>query len=194
MQSTLFSRYDPFSRGETLFYQQNGSLEMMLTIRPVWIIGDLPILYEWLSAPLKKTNWELNQKKMAVMQHYKQVLLSADSQSLMIEQNHKPLLQIDLVSARHMGFSSSLEYTSRDYAIHYLYRESFRDPDLFTRGLQITIEYIKSFNLVRFIFIRLLKPDRVISDQLTEIGFESMDLHNFYGKALYIYRIRIGNN
>src|SRR5258708_1048314 len=103
-RSTLFSRYDPFNKVESLFTQKNGTNGKILSIRPVWIIGDLAILHEWMSAPLKKSNWQLNQKKMSVMQHYKQVLLSADAQSLMVEQNDKPLVQIELLPARQTGF------------------------------------------------------------------------------------------
>ncbi|HMC86597.1 MAG TPA: hypothetical protein VKI61_13815, partial [Chitinophagaceae bacterium] len=42
-----------------------------------------------------------------------------------------PLLQVDLLPAQQMGFSSLMEYNYRDYSIHYLYQESFRDPNLF---------------------------------------------------------------
>jgi hypothetical protein len=53
------------------------------------------------------------------------------------------------------------------------------------------IAYIRSFNLLRFIYVRLLKPDRLISDPLTEMGFENIDVLSYYGRVLYIYRIRI---
>ena len=86
----LFARYDPLEKTNDLFSRYAPDGEMLLSIRPVCIISDLIVLHEWLDAELCKTNWHLNRRRMTVMQHYKQLLLSFNAQSLMLEQgNHQ---------------------------------------------------------------------------------------------------------
>lgn len=187
----LFARYDPLAKADLLYSQTfEETAEATFTIRPVWIIGDLPIIYDWLSSDLCKTNWQLNQSHMAVMQHYKHMLLSENLQSLMIEQRHKPVLQIDLLPLRLTDYPGQLEFTETDYVIHYLYRESFRDPDMFKRGLECMLLYLFSYADTRNLYIRLQKADLPRQKLLQQMGFELVHLNNFFGKSLNIYRIK----
>jgi hypothetical protein len=187
----LFDRYDPLEKAEDLFIQPHPDADdRIISIRPVWIIGDLIPIYEWINGDLGKTNWNLNQNNMGVMQHYEQILLSEYAQSFMIEQNNKPALQIDLLPLQMANFPGKIEFNRMDYAIHYLYRESFRDPDLFKRCLTCMIGFIFTHPDLRLLYLRLTKPEPAFRQLLFDIGFESVDVNSFFGKSLNIYKIR----
>jgi hypothetical protein len=190
LKPDLFARYDPLIKTIPLFREAfDEGTGGILAVRPVWIIGDLFVINEWLSSDLKKTNWHLNQRRMAVMQHYKKILLSGKAQSFMVEQNTIPVIQIDLLPGMLTDYPSQIEFGQRDYVINYLYKECFRDPELFRRCLEFVIKFIYAYPEINMLYMRILKAEPGIQQLLGQIGVELIDLNNFFGKSLNIYKI-----
>jgi hypothetical protein len=161
----------------------------MMSIRPVWIIGDLAIIYDWLNAASRKSNWDFNHNRVSVMQHFKRILISDEMQSFMLEQNSLPAMQIDLLPITLLDFPKSSEYSKFDYGINYLYRENFRDPDVFKNGLELFTAFVFSHPEPRNIFLRLPGYEPVARNTLESIGFQQVHLNSFFGKSSDIYKI-----
>jgi RimJ/RimL family protein N-acetyltransferase len=189
-KKNLFAKYDPYEKEADLFCQtaKDGS-GRLLSIRPFYVVSDLIIIDEWLNAELCKTNWHLNRRQMAAMQHYKQMVESVTTQSLMLEQNHQPVMQIDLLPPRLARYPKSAGYNFKDCALHYIYRESFRDPDMFTRSLAFVISFIFSHPEIRYVYLHPAQAGEAMSDLLALLGFERLGLKNIFGKSLNIHRI-----
>jgi hypothetical protein len=186
----LFARYDPFIKSAPLHRQtyDEGS-GGILTVRPVWIIGDLIVLTDWFESDLRKSNWQLNQRRMSILQHYKKILLSDDTQSFMVEQNGVAVMQFDLLPGQQTDYPGQIRFDKMDFIIQYLYKESFRDPEIFKRGLQFMISFIFTYPEIGHLYLRLPKAETSTQELLIQTGFELADLHNFLGKSLNIYRI-----
>jgi hypothetical protein len=187
----LFVPFDPYSKSAVLFirlFEDDSSTA--ITIRPVWIIGDLILINEWLASPLNKSNWLPNRTGMGVLQHYKNFLLSRQTQSLMLEQNQVAIAQIDLLPCILAGYPADLHFKENDYALNFLYKESFRYPMVFKFCLQCLIEFFFSFRDTRDLYIKLLRKDIQLQEILPEIGFEALDRKNLHGRSVYIYRIQ----
>jgi hypothetical protein len=186
----LFARYDPLVKTAPLYRERfDKDSGGNLTVRPVWIIGDLIVINEWLAADLKKTNWQLNQRRMGVMQHYKQILLSGNAQSFMLDQDNLPVMQIDLLPGILTNYPSQTNLGRNDYIINYLYKECFRDPELFRRCLEFMIRFIYTYPDIATLYIRILNVENGIQKLLSQVGFELLDLNNLFGKSLNIYKI-----
>jgi hypothetical protein len=190
LNASLFAPYDPLEKttsplGEFVY----DTLGVTLTIRPVCMIGDLSIIYEWLDAALCKSNWHFNRARVTVMQHYNKMLRSGNMQSLMVEQNGLPVMQVDLLPMQLAEYPSRIGYDGSDIAIHYLYRESFRDPGIFKRGLESILSFIYAYPEFRHLYLRLTKPDLALSSALHQLGFDAVDCNNFFGASLNIYRV-----
>ena len=186
----LFARYDPFVKTSPLFsLSYNNGSEGILAVRPVWIIGDLFVINEWLGSELRKTNWHLNQGRMVVTQHYKYILLSGIAQSYMLEQDTVPVIQFDLLPVQLTNYPNQVEFENADCVLHYLYKECFRDPGIFKRCLHCMLLYIFSYPEIGNLYLQLPKADSSMQELLTAIGFISINLSNFFGKPLNIYRI-----
>ena len=74
--------------------------------------------------------------------------------------------------------------------LHFLYKESFRDPGMAKRCLTCMIELVFSYPETGDIFLRLLKPEPQMMELIIQLGFEPMVQNNLFGKSLHIFRIR----
>ena len=190
LKSFLFERYDPLEKaGAPLFEMVEEVSGRTMTLRPVWIIGDLMMIYEWLNAALCKTNWKINLKKISLMQHYSQMLRSDRMQSFIVEQNHIPVMQVDLLPVRLANLSATIKLTDAEYAIQYIYRESFRDPDIFKRSMEFFIPYVFSFPDITSLYIRIPDAGASMHELMVLMGFNLLKLNNFFGKSLNIYKM-----
>lgn len=187
----LFRSYNPLVKCGTLFVREDEVTQRSFGIRPVWIIGDLEILNDWMLSPLKKSNWEIDPKNSSVFRYYKAILLSSNAQSFVIEQDKKPVIQFDILPVPKKQWPSVLSYSVDDYCLNFLFRESFRNPDIFWRGLSCLTEYINSVSGIRFLYVKLLNPERQLDDYLIDSGFQRLDAVNFYGKTIHLYRISL---
>jgi hypothetical protein len=189
--NNLFARFDPYKKYSPLFTESEvEECVNALNLRPVWIIGDLITINDWLNAELKKSNWQLNKSRITVLQHYKQILLSDYAQSFMIEQNGSQIMQVDLLPVRLVDYMDNIEFENSDYVIHFLYKERFRDPDIFEKCLGFIVPVFFTSNEIDTLYLRLQKVDTIKQEFLTRMGFEAVNLFNFFGKSLNINKAK----
>src|ERR1700681_195958 len=131
----FFNSYNPLIKSEPIFIREEEASQKALSVRPVWIIGDLKILHEWMNATLRKSNWIIDPKRNSLFRHYKQILMADNAQSLIFEQDHIPCIQFDILPAPGNNLPHHIKHAADDYYLNFLFRESFRDPDLLVRGL-----------------------------------------------------------
>ena len=183
-ESDLFHAYNPLFKNDPVFLRRYESTKQYsLSIRPVWIIGDLELLHDWIYS-----NWELDQNRYSLFQHYKNLLLSDRAQSFMVDQNGKPLIQFDVLSMQKSYLPSSSEPSGNDCYLYYLYKENFRDPEIFKKGLQCMIPFLFSFTEIHSVNLQLHRPDLAMSKLLTETGFEPSHRERSFGESLLVYR------
>ena len=147
--------------------------QYILSIRPVWIISDLELLHDWFDSPQKISNWTFDQRRYTLFQHYKDLLMSLKAQSFIIDQNNKPIIQIDILS-KNIASSSPFVTSPGRFYLYFLYKENFRDQDSgnFKKGLQCMISFLFSFVEVNSVFVQLSDPDHMQSLLLIDSGFE----------------------
>jgi hypothetical protein len=190
-QDDLFRSYNPLVKSGALFVKIDYISQSPISIRPVWIIGDLEVFHDWILSPLRKSNWEINPKKSSVFRHYKSTLLSSHAQSLTVVRNQKLDIQFDILPIPSLGWPTSIAQGNQDYCLNFLFRESFRDSGNFERSLDLLIDFLKGFSGIRFLYVKLLKPDFQVGDNLMRTGFEKLNLLNVYGRTIPLYRISL---
>jgi Acetyltransferase (GNAT) domain len=186
----LFHPYNPLIKSAPVFKKLDETNQRHLILRPLWIIGDLETLHAWMDSPNKKTNWNFNRKKNSVYRHYKEILLSGNAQSLIIEQDKQPVFQFDIFPLTNHDWPKDLDRKG-GYSVNFLFVESFRDPDLFSRGIQMITEYLAAFDMVRKIYIKLMQPDFRMDERLRLTGFEFLQFSNFPGKPVPVYLFKM---
>lgn len=172
-ESSIFRPYNPLIESDPLFIQVAGNSDPVeLRLRPVCLISDLEIIHQWLNMPYKKASWELDPNRETAYQHYKSILLSDNAQSLIIEQNRKQIIQFDLFP---LGKSNPVFRASHDEIdcyLHYLFRENFRDHNLFKKGLTCLLGYLFSHPKIGLLYLRLIQPEPALTEILQDLGFE----------------------
>src|SRR5450631_2149059 len=181
-QSPLFNPYDPLVRTEPIFVKESDHIQEQFKVRPVWIIGDLKILHDWMHAPLRKSNWFVDTEKKSLFRHYKLISLTSGSQSLIIELNQKPIIQFDILPNPIKKWRNIRLTHGDDCLMNFLFAENFRKPNLFRAGFECLVACLRSLSGIRFIYVILLQSDKSMDLQLKAIGFESIRFSNFYGK------------
>lgn len=173
-ESVLFHAYDPLIRYDPVYVCRDKlDTQYILSIRPVWIISDLELLHDWFDSPQKISNWTFDQRRYTLFQHYKDLLMSLKAQSFIIDQNNKPIIQIDILS-KNIASSSPFVTSPGRFYLYFLYKENFRDQDSgnFKKGLQCMISFLFSFVEVNSVFVQLSDPDHMQSLLLIDSGFE----------------------
>jgi hypothetical protein len=191
MQNSFFYSSDPLKKAELLFWKENETGSLLLGIRPVSIVGDLEILHDWMNATNRKSNWKLNVKESSLFRHYKKILMSENAQSVMIEQNSTACIQFDIIPVMTGALWSGLSFDQNDYLLYFLFRESFRDPELFVRSLRFLIECLNNLSVIRLLYVKLLEPDKLLDLQLTTTGFEQVYRFSLFGIKEPVYRLLI---
>lgn len=187
---SIFSPYDPLIKADPLYIKIIDHTErMVLCLRPVWIIGDLEMLHEWLNPAVKKTNWELDLDRKTVYQHYKELLVSDYSQSFMVEQNDKPVIQFDLFSLPKSNGRLARNQQEQDSYLHFLYKENFRDCDILEKGLQCLMSYLFSQPETGVVYLPVPKPDSLLSAAIAALGFEISDIDIPFHVAHQTYQV-----
>lgn len=173
-ESDLFHAYDPLIKYDQVFVcRDKDDTQYNLSIRPVWIISDLELLHDWFDSPQKISNWALDQGRYTLFQHYKDLLMSPKAQSFIIDQNNKPIIQIDILS-KNIASPPPLLTSPKGFYLNFLYKKKFRDQDsgTFKKGLHCMITFLFSIVEVNSVFVQLSDPDQMQSLLLTDSGFE----------------------
>jgi hypothetical protein len=190
-QLSFFYAYNPLEKSSYVFLKEDAESGHTMTIRPVWIIGDLEILHEWMDSSLRKSNWTLNPKNSSLFRYYKRTLLSENAQSFMVEQNRVPCFQFDILPAGEASWPKKMDLKANDYCLKFLFKESFRDPGLSIRGFSLIVDFVCSCSPVRTLYIQLLKPDYYVENQLEMLEFEKIQIFSLFGKSLPMFRRNI---
>ena len=161
------------------------------TIRAVWIIGDLETLHEWRAAPSKKTNWNINTETASLLRYYKNILISDNAQSVIVEQSKLPVVQFDILTFPQTGWPDDILFREKNYCINFLFKDNFRDPDLFSACLRCLVECISTFSEIQCLFIKLIHPDPYLDRHFKSVGFEWLNPPKFLRKPPPIYRLQI---
>jgi hypothetical protein len=187
-ESDLFQAYDPLLKNDPVYacYHESDK-PYSLSIRPIWILGDLELLHDWFNSPQKRSNWELDRTRHSLFQHYKNRALSDHEQSFMIDQNERSIIQFDIFSVR-KSYHPFSEASGNNYYLHYLYKENFRDPDIFTKGLNCMVSFLKSFTEIQPLHLQLPELNRAILELLKEIGFGPGNPDHSHGKPVFVFR------
>jgi hypothetical protein len=191
-RSSIFDSYDPLIKTEPVFVIENMNIQERLLVRPVWIIGDLKTLHNWMNSPLRKSNWFIDTGKKSLFRHYKETSLAGDSQSFMIEHNQIPIIQFDIMPNPVKKWRNKRLKHGDDCLVNFLFAENFRMPGLFQTGFECLAECLRSLTGIRFIYVPILQSDKYMDTQMTTIGFESRRFSTFYGKGNWLYRFEIG--
>jgi hypothetical protein len=187
---SIFSPYDPLIKIDPLYIKIIDQTErMVLCLRPVWIIGDLETLHEWLNPAVKKANWELDLNRKTVYQHYKELLVSSHSQSFMVEQNDKPIIQFDLFSLPKSNRGFTRNRQEQDSYLHFLYKENFRDLDIFEKGLQCLMSFLFSQPETGIVYLPVPRPESRFHVAITGLGFEISDIDIPFHTAHQTYQV-----
>lgn len=139
-----------------------GAPPAWLVLRPVWLIGDLQILYEWLRSPVKKSNWSIPPQG-SLFQHYHYALSAHTQQSLLVADGGIPIIQFDLGPVA--GDPQTVD-------IKYLFRQYFRDPPVFDYGLALLLQYFRSLETVFHARVVLPGADQSMESILLKTGFQ----------------------
>ncbi len=189
--SPFFFKSNPLVKAEYLFTQTNVYDGELIGIRPVYIIGDLEILHDWLKAESKITNRIFNTATNSLYRYYKYILESTNAQSFTIEKNHNPFMQADILPLRKNDWPEELHITNRDYALWFLTAVKFREPDLVKNGFACLMEFLSRMSNIRFLYVRLQGLDSSLKAILSYLQFEIISDSSLPGYKGPIFRKQI---
>ena len=151
--SSLFEPIDPFRKHDILRTELFYSEGYTLSIRPLWLTGDLKIMYRWANDLQGRHNGTMEPGSSGRITYYKDLLESGTAQSFMIERDNKPVCQFDLLPAQEDDFQWYWNTRSGDYLLHYLLPGERQDESVFRNSLSLMLRYYFSFDSTEQLFL-----------------------------------------
>jgi hypothetical protein len=176
--------YDPF------YEVALPGTDQTLTIRPVCVPQDLPVIHSWILAYSGATT--VHAPVPQLLETYNHLLTANYSQSFLAVVNDRPLLQFDIIRADKDDLSLEHQVLPGDFSFHFLFSPFFTEQPAFY--IDVLVHCLRSFAPypeVRRLFCKSYLMDKRSNQLLQEAGFMlEKKLHERSGEV-NIYRFTV---
>jgi hypothetical protein len=182
LREELFQPVDPFKKQAPWFSRQMGKGPVNYSIRPVCLLMDLKLLYEWRNAA------GFIRPDPPLIMHYKKLLVLSDRQALVIEKEGIPVCEFDIMPSQldeiHLRFHTGPD----DHVLHDLRSTARYGGDNFRESLKIFLDYYYRFSDAGALFLPVSAADSESNQQVQHAGFYFVARLNLRSGPANLYR------
>ena len=166
----LFFPVDPFLRAVVTDAFESPGEVPNVTLRPVSLISDLKMLYDWYNYPLKRRPAIPDHFSLPLLFHYKSVLESQDAQSFLLFGKERAVVQIDLMPSQQDPAHLSYFMPANGYVMHFLLTNdtAVSEPEILIVSCLTSLLALKN---AAPIFVPVNAEDTLLLEKLLDAGF-----------------------
>lgn len=153
-----------------------------LSVRPVSLAADIPLMHRWASHPHARQFWQMNYTEPELYRYYLKMLRQKLALAFLLYLDEIPVAQTDVYQVTRDETAIHYQATPNDYGIHLLmspYKEILPRTALSLKGLSVHVlvtmlDFLFSFDAVESVIAEPDSKNKTANDLAQKAGYRFM--------------------